>query len=228
MLDLSRPRLVAVCTVFAGLAAGSVLLAMLAAPALAAGRSVSAKDGAFSPATITIKVGDTITWTNVGVLDHDVTFQGFRSGTLAPGETYKHTFAKAATFAYRCTIHGNTAKVVVAGPPTAQPTKKPTPKPTRTPAPKLTRTPALSPSPTPGPTPSASASRGPSASPDPTPTPTSVSSAASATPSAFPTPSSTDGQPTPVGATAGPTTAIVVALVVAAIAGVGAFVVRRR
>jgi plastocyanin len=224
MLDLSRPRLVAVCTVLAGFAAGSVLLAMLAAPALAAGRSVAAKDGAFTPATITIKVGDTITWTNVGVLDHDVTFQGFGSGTLAPDETYKRTFAKAGTFAYRCTIHGNTAKVVVAGPPTAQPTKKPTPKPTtpRPAPPRPTPTPPPSPSPTPDPSPSASAS------PVPTPTPTSVSIAASATPSAFPTPSSTDGQPTQAGETTGPTTAIVVALVVAAIAGVGAFVVRRR
>jgi plastocyanin len=220
MLDLSRSRRVAVCTVLAGLAGGLVLLAMLAAPALAAGRSVSADDGVFTPVTITIKAGDTITWTNVSYNKHNVTFQGFHSGNLGPGATYKHTFTKAGTFTYRCTIHGNTAKVVVAALPTARPTKKPTPKPTPTPAP--------SPSPTPDQTPTASASSGSTANPVPTPTTASASSPPSATPSAFPAASSTDGQPTPAGQTAGPTTAIVFALVIVGIAAVGAFVVRRR
>src|SRR6185312_8630035 len=102
-------------------------------------RSVAVDYYVFSPSTITIHVGDTVTWKNVDTtFDHDVTSSSFKSGTLSPGESYKHTFKAAGAFGYRCTIHGNTAKVVVAAPATPQPTRRPTPKPTRAPTPRPT------------------------------------------------------------------------------------------
>ncbi len=67
---------------------------------------------AFSPATITIKVGTTVTWTNNTSAPHTVTSDDgttFDSGTSNPiaanGGTYSFTFTKAGTFTYHCQIH---------------------------------------------------------------------------------------------------------------------------
>jgi plastocyanin/FtsP/CotA-like multicopper oxidase with cupredoxin domain len=79
---------------------------------------ISIVDFAFSPATISIAVGDTIRWTNTGSSDHTATsnpgtagctpasMESFDSGTLSNGGTFNHTFTMAGTFAYHCEIHG--------------------------------------------------------------------------------------------------------------------------
>ena len=67
---------------------------------------------AFSPATITIKVGTTVTWTNNTSAPHTVTSDDgttFDSGLNTPiganGGTFSFTFTKAGTFTYHCQIH---------------------------------------------------------------------------------------------------------------------------
>ncbi len=67
---------------------------------------------AFSPATLTIKVGTTVTWTNMPQAGHTVTSddgKSFDSGISNPiaasGGTYSFTFPKAGTFPYHCQIH---------------------------------------------------------------------------------------------------------------------------
>ena len=147
----------------------------------------------------------------------------FRSGTLSPGESYKHTFGKAGTFGYRCSIHVNTAKVVVTGPATPQPTRRPTPKPTRAPTPRPT------PSPSPSPSPSASASPTASATASATQTSTPTTSSAIAL-SSTSTASTPAGQATPAADANSPSIVLilVVALAVAGAVGLGALVVRRR
>ena len=64
-------------------------------------------DYTFSPATITVHVGDTITWTNNGPSPHTATASNgsFNTGTLKKGQSASHTFTQAGTFAYICTIH---------------------------------------------------------------------------------------------------------------------------
>jgi plastocyanin len=64
-------------------------------------------DFQFAPATITIHVGDTITWTNDGPTDHTATASdhSFDTGVLHKGHSASHTFATAGTFAYICTLH---------------------------------------------------------------------------------------------------------------------------
>jgi plastocyanin len=64
-------------------------------------------DFKFSPATITIHVGDTITWTNNGPAPHTATANdhSFDTGTLNKGQSASHTFTTAGTFAYICAIH---------------------------------------------------------------------------------------------------------------------------
>jgi len=78
---------------------------------------VTMKDIKFNPSTVNIKVGDTVTWTNDDSIAHDVTGDGFKSGSagnIQGGGTYKHTFDKAGTFKYVCTVHpGMEGKVVV-------------------------------------------------------------------------------------------------------------------
>jgi plastocyanin len=81
-----------------------------------AGTQVEIKNFSFSPASLTVKAGDTVTWTNNDTATHTVTADdnSFTSSDLAPGASFKHTFAKAGTVAYHCSIHPSmTATVVV-------------------------------------------------------------------------------------------------------------------
>lgn len=61
----------------------------------------------FDPASITIPVGTTVTWTNQDSVDHLVAGDdgSWKSETLAKDATYSHTFDKAGTYTYICKIH---------------------------------------------------------------------------------------------------------------------------
>jgi plastocyanin len=81
-----------------------------AAPAAAksGGTAVSAQDNSFSPGTLEVRVGDSVTFTNDGGIDHTVTATSgatFDSGSLAPGATFKFTAEKAGTVSYVCDFH---------------------------------------------------------------------------------------------------------------------------
>lgn len=76
---------------------------------------------AFVPASKTISVGTTVTWTNKYSYDHTVTSgvpnapdSLFNSGNLTPGSTFSFKFTTAGTFNYYCMIHGAmmTAKII--------------------------------------------------------------------------------------------------------------------
>ncbi len=72
---------------------------------------------AFSPATITVKVGTTVTWINKDTTSHTVTSDSdteLDSTTLNLGQEYKHEFSKAGIYNYHCDIHRSMkAKVIV-------------------------------------------------------------------------------------------------------------------
>jgi len=80
-----------------------------AAPRAAETKAVTIKDFEFDPKSISVSVGDTITWTNDGPSPHTVSADdaGFDSGNLDKGATFSHTFDKAGTFAYYCKYHGS-------------------------------------------------------------------------------------------------------------------------
>ena len=65
---------------------------------------VSAYDGYFDPADITVPVGTTVVWTNRGEMPHSVTAHdgSFASGLLNPGESYQVTFYELGTYTYQC------------------------------------------------------------------------------------------------------------------------------
>jgi len=72
------------------------------------GKEVAMKDIKFNPASVTVKAGQTVTWTNDDTVGHDVTGDDFNSGDpggLQNGDTFAHTFDTAGTFDYVCTVH---------------------------------------------------------------------------------------------------------------------------
>jgi plastocyanin len=78
------------------------------AEAEAAPGAVAMKGIRFLPGDITVKVGDTITWTNEDPVDHDaVDEEGgkFKSELFGKGETFEYTAEEAGTINYVCTVH---------------------------------------------------------------------------------------------------------------------------
>jgi plastocyanin len=69
--------------------------------------SVTMKNIAFSPASVTVIVGDSVTWTIADEVAHNVTANdgSFQTGNLKRGASGSHTFTKAGSFGYVCTIH---------------------------------------------------------------------------------------------------------------------------
>jgi plastocyanin len=69
---------------------------------------VNMGDNFFDPATVTVNVGDTVTWTHSGNRPHDVTADNgaFSSPRrMSNGQTFTYTATTAGSFAYTCTIH---------------------------------------------------------------------------------------------------------------------------
>jgi plastocyanin len=85
----------------------------------AAPGSVTIKDFSYGPAAVTVGAGDSVTWVNQGPTKHSATAKdgSFDTGLLAKGGSASHTFTKAGTFSYVCSIHPfmhGTVKVVAA------------------------------------------------------------------------------------------------------------------
>jgi plastocyanin len=72
----------------------------------------------FGPATLTVPVGTSVTWTNRDDIPHTVVStddpKTFKSKVLDTDEKFSFTFSKAGTYPYFCSIHPKmTGKVVV-------------------------------------------------------------------------------------------------------------------
>ena len=69
--------------------------------------TVTIANYSYSPATLTIKVGDTVTWTNQDSVGHTATADdnSFDTGILTKGKSGTITFNKAGTYPYHCTPH---------------------------------------------------------------------------------------------------------------------------
>jgi plastocyanin len=176
--------------ILGALGLGAVML--VAAPVLAASRSVVLKNIQYNPRTITIAVGDSVVWTHEdGNVMHSVTAvsgqaETFDSSPACPpscmrnGQTFSHKFTHNGTFVYFCRVHcpndscgmnGMRGTIVVKAPAAAR-TPTPKPAPTRAPAhaaATVKATPKPSPSPSPTPTPSPAASLAPTISPSVSP-----------------------------------------------------------
>ena len=75
----------------------------------AADTGVTISDFQFAPTSVTIDVGDTVTWTTDGPTPHSATADdgSFDTGIFEAGQSRSETFDQAGTFAYFCTPHPN-------------------------------------------------------------------------------------------------------------------------
>ena len=74
-------------------------------PPAAAGATVQVGDNTYTPATLEVAVGETVTFENGGAIAHTVTGDGFDSGSMAPGDTFAFTAEKAGSVSYLCSFH---------------------------------------------------------------------------------------------------------------------------
>jgi plastocyanin len=82
----------------------------------AANGAVTIRDFEFVQKSVTVNVGDSVTWLNQGPTVHTASAKdgSFDSGNLAKGKSFSHKFTKAGTYSYFCKPHPfMTAKVVV-------------------------------------------------------------------------------------------------------------------
>jgi hypothetical protein len=65
------------------------------------------------PPTLTVPVGSTVTWVNIGTTPHTATADdGSFDILLNPGESLGYTFATPGSYAYYCQFHGAPGGVV--------------------------------------------------------------------------------------------------------------------
>ncbi len=96
-------------------------LAALSAHDLAAGTKIDAvsvriDNFSFTPQTLTVSAGTTVTWINQDDVPHTVTSNDrkFKSRALDADEKFSYTFSAPGTYPYYCSIHPHmTRKVVV-------------------------------------------------------------------------------------------------------------------
>ncbi|OBG22353.1 amidase [Mycobacterium sp. 852002-51057_SCH5723018] len=84
-------------------------------PAAAVGDAVTIDNFAFAPATLTVRAGSTVTWTNKDEEPHTVaaTDGSFHSPGMGTGATFSHIFPSAGKFDYVCSIHPSMHGTVV-------------------------------------------------------------------------------------------------------------------
>src|SRR6266566_799436 len=114
----------------------SCVLLALPLVAFAATSAVSIQNFAFAPSTVTINVGDSVTWTNGDAASHSAKFPDRSTAVLSQGMSGTLQFTVAGTFAYICGIHGAAmqgtiiVRAAATAPPTVPPTQVPTAPPT--------------------------------------------------------------------------------------------------
>ncbi len=72
------------------------------------GLTIAMKDFKFDPRNATVKIGQTVTWTNEDSAPHNAVDEkggAFKSELFNKGETYEYTADKAGKIDYVCTIH---------------------------------------------------------------------------------------------------------------------------
>jgi plastocyanin len=80
-----------------------------------AGNNIGIASMKFGPASLTVKAGTTVTWTNNDNMAHTVTADdgSFTSSDLNYGDKYSHTFNSVGTVAYHCIYHAAMKAAVV-------------------------------------------------------------------------------------------------------------------
>jgi plastocyanin len=80
--------------------------------------TISLKNFAFTPSTLTIKPGTTVTWTNEDGTSHTVVSDSgtpvpFTSQTLVNGASFQFTFTRPGSYTYHCSIHPSMTGTII-------------------------------------------------------------------------------------------------------------------
>jgi plastocyanin len=105
-------------TLALGAMTGLVAVAIAGSPTWAADIQVKIDNFTFNPQQITVKAGDTVTWTNHDDIPHTVTSKTllFRSKAVDTDDKFSFTFAKPGSYPYFCSLHPHmTGSIVVEG-----------------------------------------------------------------------------------------------------------------
>jgi amicyanin len=100
-------------------AAGAVVIAaslLLARPLAAAEAEVKIDNFTFSPPSLAVKAGTTVTWRNEDDIPHTVTSpkRAFKSKALDTDDSFTFTFTEPGSYDYFCSLHPHmTGKIVV-------------------------------------------------------------------------------------------------------------------
>jgi plastocyanin len=89
------------------LAVAAALLTLLGVTTVRAQQvTVNIDNFTFAPQELTLKVGDSVTWTNHDDIPHTIVSAGkFRSKTLDTDGTFSFTFTAAGDYKYFCSLH---------------------------------------------------------------------------------------------------------------------------
>ena len=109
---------VAISAALIGAAVGSVLAGgvLFAGAQTAAAAAVGIDNFTFNPATVTVKAGTTVTWTNKDDIPHGIaaTNNAFtRSKALDTDDSYSFTFTTPGTYQYFCYVHPHMTGTIV-------------------------------------------------------------------------------------------------------------------
>jgi plastocyanin len=69
--------------------------------------TITIQNFTFSPASVTVPLGSTVTWTNLDAAAHQISSDthAFLGNPLSQGSSYSFTFMSRGTFPYHCAIH---------------------------------------------------------------------------------------------------------------------------
>jgi len=78
-------------------------------------QAVQIQNFAFTPQTLEVPVGTTVTWTNLDTVAHTATADDgtFNSGNLNPHESFSFRFDKPGTYVYNCSYHPNMQGTII-------------------------------------------------------------------------------------------------------------------
>lgn len=116
MRTLRAPLLAAIAAILLGACA----MAGAGASSTPVANQVTISGFAFSPNSLSIRTGTTVTWKNNDPMAHTATSvsgtPAFDSGTLANGASYSFTFATAGTWTYKCSFHSSMSGTITVTP----------------------------------------------------------------------------------------------------------------
>ena len=117
---MRRSVSIAVVTAALALGMGTIFIGQSNVSAAAQEKPATAEvkidNFSFGPATLTVPVGTSVTWTNRDDIPHTVvsTDGVFKSKVLDTDEKFSYTFSQAGTYPYYCSVHPKmTGKIVV-------------------------------------------------------------------------------------------------------------------